>query len=151
MENTKSEILNSKQDINHNIQHTNHKQYTNYNLTNGERPKTYDLEKRTSEYAISVIRLCKIMPTNTINIKLIGQLVRAAGSVGANYREANEALGRKDFIYRLRIARKEAKESSYWLELLKEANPNFGSEIDGLYGESRELRNILSAILEKTE
>lgn len=89
------------------------------------------------------------MPANTINFTLIGQLVRAAGSVGANYREANEALSQKDFVHRMRITRKEAKESSYWLELVKEANPNIGEEVNKLYKESRELRNIFSSILSK--
>ncbi len=133
---------------NHNIQYTNHKQYTNYNDRSNKKP--FDLEERTSEYAKCVIRLCKKLPINTINIQLIGQLVRAAGSVGANYREANEALSKKDFIHRMKITRKEAKESTYWLDLLKEANPNIQAEIIGLHGESRELRNIFSSILAKS-
>jgi four helix bundle protein len=132
---------------NHNIQYANHKQSTNYN--NPKNKKPFDLEERTSEYAKCIIRLCKKLPTNTVNIEIIRQLVRAAGSVGANYREANEALSRKDFTYRLRITRKEAKESSYWLDLLKEANLNIEEEINGLYRESRELRNIFSSILNK--
>lgn len=135
--------------INNNTQLTNHRQYTINNEQTNKKP--FDLEERTLEYAKCVIRLCKKMPTNTINFKLIGQLVRSAGSVGANYREANEALSRKDFIHRLRISRKEAKESSYWLDLLKEANPNNEKEVSELHGESRELRNILSSILDKSK
>ena len=75
--------------------------------------KRYDLEKRTLEFAKNIIRLCKRLSKNTINIKLISQLINASGSVGANYREANEALSKKDFVYRMRITRKECKESSY--------------------------------------
>ncbi|MBI2831517.1 MAG: four helix bundle protein [Chloroflexi bacterium] len=68
------------------------------------------------------MRLCKELPENPINGRLIGQVVGAAGSIGANYREANDALGKKDFVQRLKIARREAKESLHWLELILEAN-----------------------------
>ena len=61
--------------------------------------------------------------------KLIGkQLIRAATSVGANYIEANEALGKKDFLMRIRICRKEAKECGYWLKLVEVNHPDLGKE-----------------------
>lgn len=110
-----------------------------------------DLEERTLEFAKSIIRLCKVLPRNTINIELIKQLVRSSGSIGANYREANEALGKKDFVHRLRIARKEAKETNYWLELIKEANSSAENQIIVLAKENQELRNILSSIIEKSK
>ncbi|MCK4234680.1 four helix bundle protein [candidate division WOR-3 bacterium] len=113
--------------------------------------KPYDLEKRTLEFAKGIIRLCKKMPQNTINFKIIGQLIGASGSVGANYREANEALSKKDFAYRMRVTRKECKESSFWLRLLKEANQKFTEEIDLFIKESKELRNIFTSIIEKTK
>ena len=113
--------------------------------------KLYDLEKRTLEFAKNAIRLCKRLSKNVINIRLIGQLINASGSVGANYREANEALGKKDFVYRMRITRKECKESSYWLELLKEANPEEALAIDTLIEESQELRNIFTSIIDKSK
>jgi four helix bundle protein len=117
---------------------------------NKNRDKPYDLEERTLEFAKEIIRLCKKFPKNTINMKLVGQLIGASGSVGANYREANEKLSKKDFIHRMRITRKECKESSYWLELLKEANSSFKKEIDDIFKESQELRNIFTSILDKT-
>ncbi len=113
--------------------------------------KVYDLEERTLEFAKGVIRLCKELQKDTINFKLIGQLVDAAGSVGANYREANESLSKKDFIYRMKITRKECKESSYWLDLLKAANPKSEAEIDEFIKESRELRSIFTSIIDKSE
>jgi four helix bundle protein len=113
--------------------------------------KPYDLEKRTLEYAKDIVKFCKKMPNNSINMRLIGQLVGAAGSVGANYREANEALSKKDFVHRMKITRKEAKESSYWLELIMEANPGYENEAKMLYNESRELRNIFTSIIEKAK
>jgi four helix bundle protein len=81
-----------------------------------------------------------------INKELIGQLIRAGGSVGANYREANDALSKKDFNHRIKITRKEAKESHYWLELLQEANPGYKEEISKLLMEALELKKIFSSI-----
>lgn len=110
----------------------------------------YNLEDRTLEFSKRIIRLCKELPKNTVNIELTKQLMRSAGSIGANYREANESLGNKDFIHRLRIARKEAKETNYWLELIQEQNPDFGERMDNLLKETKELRNILSSIINKS-
>ncbi len=102
------------------------------NIQTVKRNHEFDLEKRTTEFAKRVIRLCKSLPANPINNRLTGQAVGSAGSVGANYREANDALGKKDFAQRLRIARREAKEVIHWLELIKEANPEFKSRMQGL-------------------
>lgn len=111
----------------------------------------FDLEERTTEFAKQVVRLCKTFPQNSINSRINGQVVGSAGSVGANYREANDALGKKDFIHRLKISRKEAKETIHWLELAKEANPESGTKIDPLVQEATELKNILSAIITKSQ
>ena len=94
--------------------------------------------------------MCQSLPKSTINNRLIDQLIRSAGSVGANYREANDAISKKDFIHRLRIARKEAKETSYWLDLIREANPGRDDLMLALRKETIELRNILSAIIQKS-
>jgi four helix bundle protein len=110
----------------------------------------FNLEERTLEFAKEVIRLCKRLPQNTINRELISQLIRASGSIGANYREGNDALSKKDFVYRIRIVRKEAKESHYWLQLMKEANNDFVEEIEKLITESFELKKIFSSIAEKS-
>lgn len=111
----------------------------------------YDLEKRTTEFAKRVIRLCIFLPRNTVNDRLFGQVVGSGGSVGANYREANDALGIKDFLHRLKIARKEAKECIHWLELIEEANLKFAPRMQDLKREAEELKNILSAIINKTK
>ena len=111
--------------------------------------KEFDLEKRTNEFAKAVIRLCKQLPRNPINDRLVGQVVGSAGSVGANYREANDALGKKDFIQRMKIARREAKESLHWLELILESERNRESEIKPLIKEASELKKILSSIIAK--
>lgn len=111
---------------------------------------SFDLEKRTLEFAKNVIKLCKLLPQNVINKELIAQLVDASGSIGANYREANDALSKKDFKHRIKITRKEAKETHYWLELLIEANPEFKEKIDLLLKEALELKKIFSSIADKS-
>ncbi len=115
---------------------------------NGSKGKTsFDLEKRTTEFAKSVIQLCKKLPKNSINYRLVSQVVSSAGSIGANYREANDCLGDKDFLLRMRISRKEAKECLHWLELLEEANKEY--DFNGLKKEVIELIKILSTIIIK--
>lgn len=111
--------------------------------------KYRELEDRTTDFAKRVIRLCKELPKNTINRRLVDQIVRSSGSVGANYREANEALGKKDFAHRMRIARKECKETEHWLQLIEEANPDVSKRMKSLFLEGNEIRNILSAIITK--
>lgn len=106
-----------------------------------------NLEDRTLEYSKKLIIFCKKKQKNNIDNILINQVVRSGTSIGANYREANDKLGKKDFANRLRIARKEAKETSYWLELIKLNNDS--EETNWLIQETNELRNILSAIITK--
>jgi four helix bundle protein len=113
--------------------------------------KYRDLEERTTDFARRIIRLCKELPKDRINNPLVSQIVRSAGSIGANYREANESLGKKDFVHKLRISRKEAKETQHWLELIKETNPELEKRMENLFQEVKEIRNILSAIIEKTK
>ena len=109
----------------------------------------YDLEERTLEFSKVVIGLCKKLPATIVNRNLTSQLVRSCGSVGANYIEANDSLGKKDFVLRLKISRKEAKETIYWLKLVKESNKEFESEVNEILSEAVELRNILSSIINK--
>ncbi len=84
--------------------------------------KKYDLEERTFLFAQAVRKFVKKLPMTIANIEDSKQLVRASGSVGANYIEANEALSKKDFLMRIKICRKEAKESKYWLRLVDTNN-----------------------------
>ena len=110
--------------------------------------KRYDLEERTLEFGRSIVRLCKALPKDTINRRLLDQLIRSGTSIGANYREANETDTKKDFKNRIRIAKKEAKETIYWLELVVEANPGLEGRILPLLKEARELMKILGSIYE---
>ncbi len=112
--------------------------------------RRYDLEERTESFAKDVIALCNGLPKSTVNAELVSQLVRSAGSVGANYIEANDGLSQKDFVHRIRICRKEAKESRYWLRLLAPTNLQSEDRLANLARESTELMNIFGAILKKS-
>jgi four helix bundle protein len=112
--------------------------------------KIYDLEERTFLFAKNCRILVSKLDKTISNIEDGKQLVKASGSVGANYIEANEKLGDKDFLFRLRISRKEAKESQYWLRLLHELNHAHQSEITSLINEAEALRKILSTIINKS-
>lgn len=110
--------------------------------------KKYDLEDRTLEFFRKVIHLCKKLPKDTINIEIIKQLIRSAGSIGANYREANQSISKRDFSHRIKICRKESKETHFWLQSLLEANPII-KEINPLIQEALEFTMIFSAIKNK--
>ena len=118
----------------------------------GENAKRYDLEERTHVFARRVRAFCKLLPRTDGNISDGRQLIRSSGSVGANYIEANESLSKKDFLLRIKISRKEAKECRWWLRLLDTEN-NAGLERTRaeLIQEATELTSILSAILRKSE
>ncbi|MFH6946618.1 four helix bundle protein [Flavobacterium sp. FlaQc-50] len=112
--------------------------------------KPYDLEERTYLFARECRLYIKTLPKTASNIEDGKQLIRSSGSVGANYIEANEKLSDKDLAFRLKIARKEAKESKYWLQLLHDLNPDQTTFSESLLIEIEQLRKILSTIITKT-
>lgn len=114
-----------------------------------KREKVCDLEERTYQFAKDCRLFLRELPKTINNIEDGKQLVKASGSIGANYIEANEKLGNKDFVMRLKIARKEAKEARYWLNLLGDLNPNHQKRAETLIIEAVELRKILSTIIKK--
>lgn len=121
-------------------------------MTEIRKPKPmYDLEPRTLEFGKRIIRLCKSLPKNQVNFNLIDQVSRSGTSMGANYREANETTTKKDFHFRIRICRKESKETIYWLQLIIEANPDFEEKMKSLLQEATELMKIFAAIAKKCE
>jgi four helix bundle protein len=110
------------------------------------------LEERTFLFARRVRSFVKTLTRTIANIEDIKQVVRASGSVGANYIEANEALSPKDRVIRVKISRKESKETRYWLRLLDTGGKaDRETERAALIQESTELMNILSAIMRKLE
>ena len=112
--------------------------------------KPYDLEERTFLFAKNCRVYIQKLPKTISNLEDGKQLVRSSGSVGANYIEANEKLGDKDFLFKIKISRKEAKESKYWIRLLQELNPDYRENSISLFEEADELRKIFSAIISKS-
>ena len=112
--------------------------------------KQYDLEERTYKFAKRCREFVDKLPKTIRNIEDGKQLIRASGSQAANYIEANESLSKKDFIHRIKICRKEAKESKLWLRLCNIVN-NKDLERDQrkLVQEATELTKIFGSILEK--
>ncbi|MGD8978717.1 MAG: four helix bundle protein [candidate division WOR-3 bacterium] len=118
-------------------------------MTNTPRPKPiFDLEERTFQFVKAVRMFAKKMPKTIANIEDIRQHVKSSGSVGANYREANESLSKKDFVMRIKICRKETKESAYWLRVINETNSlKNADEALRLIQEAIELKKIFSSML----
>jgi four helix bundle protein len=110
------------------------------------------LEDRFLTYALRVRDFCGKVKFNTINKEYISQLVRSSASVGANYIEASDPLGKADELMKLRISRREAKESGYWLKLfIVYEEVQMEKERGALIAESEEIRNILSFIIRKEQ
>jgi four helix bundle protein len=111
-------------------------------------PKRFDLEERSLIFTKRVNAYVNSLPRSITNIENGKQLARSSGSIGANYIEANESLSKKDFVMRVKISKKEAKETCYWLEIT-EPNPSQQKEKQYLIQECSELMKIFGAILEK--
>ena len=114
--------------------------------------KQFDLEERTYQFAKRTRTFLKKIPRTISNIEDSKQLARSSGSVGANYIEANESLSKKDFRMRVKISKKEVKESRYWLRLIDVGNSKeTEKERQGLMNETTELMKIFGSILEKSK
>jgi len=111
--------------------------------------KQYDIKLRTFEFALDNLKMCKEIAENHKEYILTKQLIRSSTSVGANVREAKNAVSKKDFVFKLGIAQKECDESIYWLELLKAFLNEDIKELDANLIEARELMKIISVILVK--
>lgn len=104
-----------------------------------------ELQQRTKKFHVDVIRLCAFFPKNAAGFEIAKQLIRSAGSVGANYRASARAKSTDDFIYKIEIVLEEADESHYWLEVIKEAEIYIGTEVERLIIGANELTAIFSA------
>jgi four helix bundle protein len=132
--NPKSEILNSKQT----------------QMSKTQNPKPYDLGERSKRFAKRVREYVKSLPKTLANIEDAKQVIKSSGSIGSNYIEAEEALSKKDFVMRVKICRKEVKETRYWLELI-ELNEDQVNEKETLFQEATELMKIFGPIVKKSE
>ncbi len=111
--------------------------------------KHYDLEERTLKFAKEMIEFIKTIPKTMANIEIAKQLIKSSSSVGANYIEANEFLSKKDFVMRIKICRKESKESAYWLKLI-EVKLQGEKERERLLEEATQLTKIFNSIVGKS-
>ena len=114
-----------------------------------------EIQDRTLRYAIRIVKFVRKISGDISLEILTKQILRSASSIGANMREADSASSRKDFINKVYIAKKEAQETEYWLEVLKGAefinNENNLRELNYLLNECREIVLILAAILRKSK
>jgi len=118
----------------------------------GKTSSDYDLEERTYQFALKVRQLISEHKWQRQHWTDIDQLLRSSGSVGANYIEANNSLSSKDFSYRIKISKKEAKESRYWTRLLgATADEQTKAELREIYQEADELMRILATILKNRQ
>ena len=111
----------------------------------------HDLEKRTKQFALRIITFVATLPQTRACAVIEYQLVKAGTSIGANYREANRAESRADFIHKIAIVEKESSESSYWLELCDEAGFGDIAQRNWLLQESRELLAIFTSVGRSTK
>ena len=105
----------------------------------------FDLQKRTKSFHVNVIRLCENFSRNVAGFETAKQLIRSAGSVGANYRAACRGKSKADFVYKIEVVLEEADESLYWLEVTKDAELVKSKELDYLIKEANELVSIFNA------
>jgi four helix bundle protein len=114
-------------------------------------PAKNELEGRTLAFAVAVVRFVSAMPKTDVASVIGRQLVRSPTSIGANYREANRAESRDDFIHKTSIAQKEAAEANYWLEICEQTHLSPSPHASALSMESRELLAILTTINRKAK
>jgi four helix bundle protein len=114
----------------------------------GDRPE-FDLEERTARFGEAVIAFAKHVPVNLITTPLIGQVVRAGTSVGANYCEADEAESGKEFCYRIGVCKREARETKHQIRMIVAAQAEMRDEARPLWQEAKELTLIFAAIIRR--
>ncbi|MEK9180256.1 MAG: four helix bundle protein [Patescibacteria group bacterium] len=118
-------------------------------MADDQKLKKYDLESRTAKFGEDIILFAKKVPRNIVTIPLVGQLVNAGTSVGANYCEADDAESKKDFKHKIGICKKEARETKHWLRMIAVACPELKEEARRLWQEAKELNLIFNAISKK--
>ncbi len=112
---------------------------------------TIELQSRTKSLAISIIKIVQSIKIDLANRNIISQILRSSSSIGANYNEALESESKDDFVHKLSICKKEARETLYWLDLLLTTNPNQLKQIEVLIQETTELVRIFAATIATTK
>ena len=111
----------------------------------------FDLEERTAKFGESIISFCKNTKESIVSKPVISQLIRSATSIGANYCEADDAESKKDFIHKLGICKKEARETKHWLRMINTVFPDKKDNIRILWQEAKELNLIFNAIINSSK
>ena len=112
--------------------------------------KENDLLKRTFNFGISCLKFLRKLESNPENNLIRFQLGKSCTSIGANYEESQAGSSKADFTNKVKIALREARETNYWLRVLKELNDSNDESLELLIKESQELKNILGAIVVKS-
>jgi len=117
-------------------------------MTEGKKPE--DIRQRTFRFAIAVITLCRTLPKDEVNRVLTNQIIRSATSIGANLEEASGARTRPEFTNCTNIARREARETYYWLKIIYETNSQtIKNRMEDLMREANEIISILTSTMKK--
>ena len=119
---------------------------TKNEMVDARNGQPYDLEERTALFGESVINFAKKIPVNSVTERLIPQLVGAGTSVGANYCEADDAVSKKDFRYKISTCKKEARETKFFIRMAVRAAPELKAEAKVLWQEAKELHLIFAKI-----
>ncbi len=112
---------------------------------------TGDLKERALQFGVDILELVTRLPNDTRGWVVAKQMARSATSVGANIWEADYAYSETDFAHRLNIARKEAGETMYWIEICRRAGLLTADATAGLSAETDELLRILGTIVKRTQ
>jgi len=111
-----------------------------------------DLQERTLKFSIRIVNLCKFLRENGgTGYDISKQLIRSGTSIGANVEEAQNAESKPDFIHKMSISLKEARETNYWLKILIATEKQLEPRLLPLLNESNELISIIHAIIKNTK
>lgn len=113
--------------------------------------KIFDIRHRTLKFSVAIIKLVALLPKNAAGFAIASQVVRSGTSIGANVEEAQDAASKKDFIRGLVISLKEARETQYWLKVIKESGLISEPKLDELLQEVTELIKILTTIVKRSK
>ena len=103
------------------------------------------LQERTKQFHVDIVKLCESFPRNAAGFEIAKQIIRSAGSVGANYRASSRAKSKADFIYKIQIVLEESDETLYWLEIIQNTQLSKDKNLPMLIKEANELTSIFAA------
>jgi len=119
----------------------------NQSISNAKSSRIVDIYSRIDSFVLVVLYFTKTVPRTLEGIEIVKQLIRSVCSIGANANEADGTLTKKEFLHVFSIARREAKETKYWLVLLSKLNPELSNTLEPIIKENQELILILSKII----